>query len=225
MARRLINLNLFRLTYDGLLTLAQTVHDGFVTLALIYTTPNPAMLVFQTNIDALQAAITAWGPKGARGSHAQHLALIAAANVVRDDLRQLAAYAMNKRPDDPASWALLGFSVRRTKTPPEALQQVQNFHNFVSRDLVAGTIKLKWTRPLGTDSNDVKCYLVQHSTTGVQPSIEDTGVLGVFALTTDTSIILVPPSVGANYFWVTPFNSVGFGVSSQSVLYNKPAAV
>jgi hypothetical protein len=45
-------------------------------------------------------------------------------------------------------------------------------------------------------------------------------VIGIVA---DTTILLEPQYVGANYFWVTPFNSVGYGVSSDSVFFNAPA--
>jgi hypothetical protein len=225
MARKLISLNLFKLTYDSLSTLAQAVHDGFVTLVADYPTPNPTMVIFQGHITTLKAAIVAWGPVGARGSHVQHLALIAAANAVRDDLRQLATYAMNTKPNDPDSWSALGFSIRRPKSAPVALQQVQNLHNFISRTVVTGTIKLKWKRPLDTDRSDVKCYIVQHSNTAVQPEISGSkGVVNVLGITTDTSIIIEPQYVGANYFWVTPFNSVGYGVSSDPVYYNAPPA-
>jgi hypothetical protein len=226
MARKLISLNLSRLTYKALAVLAQAVHDGFLALVLVYPMPTVTMVMFQTHIDTLNDAITAWGPKGARGSHAQHLALIAAANVVRNDLRQLATYAMTTKPDDSDSWASLGFSIRRPKSAPVALPMVQNFHNFISRTVVAGTIKLKWKRPLDTDRSDVKCYIVQHSNTAVQPAITGSqGIANVIGLTTDTSIIIEPQHVGANYFWVTPFNSVGAGVSSDAVLYKAPAAV
>jgi hypothetical protein len=225
MARKSISLNLFKLTYGTLATLAQAVHDGFVTLAADYPSPKPTMLLFQTQIDNLNAAIIAWGTVGARGSHVQHLALIAAANVVRDSLRQLAAYAMTTKPDNQDSWAALGFAIKRPKSAPVPLQQVQNFHNFVSRTVVAGTIKLKWKRPLDTDASDVKGYIVQHSNTSEQPLINGSqGIVNVLGITTDTNIIVEPQHVGANYFWVTPFNSVGYGVSSAPVFYNAPAA-
>jgi hypothetical protein len=204
--------------------MAQVIHDGFVAQVADYPTPNPTMVIFKGHINALSAAITAWGTKGARGSHLQHLELIAAANVVRDDLRQLVTYAMNTKPDDPSSWVALGFAVKRPKTAPTALQKVQNFHNFVSRTLVAGTIKLKWKRPLDTDPNDVKVYIVQYNNVAVQPLRDGSrGIANVIGITTDTSIVIEPPYVGANYFWVTPLNSVGYGVSSDSIFFNAPA--
>src|SRR5690242_18424636 len=93
----LINLSL-RVSYTDLQLNSQKVHDGFVTLVADYPTPNPTMIVYQDDIDALKDAILAWGPKGARGSRAQHLVLINVAEKVRDDYRQLAQYAMNTKP-------------------------------------------------------------------------------------------------------------------------------
>jgi hypothetical protein len=223
MSHSVIKLNLFNLSYAALLTLAQAVHDGFVLFVAVYAAPNPAMLLFQTHVTALKDAITAWGPKGARGSHTQHLALIAAANVVRDDLRMLVTYAMNTKPNAPDSWAALGFSIKRAKSLPSVLQMVQNLRNFVTRDLVLGTIKLKWERPLETDPGDVKVYIIQYNNVNEKPDIDGSrGIANVIGLATDTSIVITPPYTGANYFWVTPFNSVGYGVSSDPLYYNSP---
>src|SRR5438105_635924 len=107
----LINLGL-RISYTELQANSQKIHDGFITLIADYPTPNPTMIIFQGDIDKLKSAIVAWGPKGARGSHEQHLLLIAAAEKVRNDYRQLAAYAMNTKPGDKASWVALGFTIK-----------------------------------------------------------------------------------------------------------------
>src|SRR5436305_1872577 len=98
----LINLSL-RVSYVDLSKNAQKVHNGFVTLVADYPLPNPLMPAYQTDIDALDTSILAWGPKGARGSHEDHLVLINVAEQVRADYRQLAAYAMNTKPGDTAS--------------------------------------------------------------------------------------------------------------------------
>src|SRR5260221_4541844 len=67
-----------------------------VTLALTgnLTFPAPPVTLVQqgTDNDAFQAAILAWGPNGNRGSHAQHVALIDAQNVVKENLRNLEGY-------------------------------------------------------------------------------------------------------------------------------------
>src|SRR5437016_1099581 len=99
----LINQSL-QISYKDLKDNSQKVHDGYVSLVLDYPAPTPTMLIFQADITALGAAITAWGPQGARGSHEQHLILISAAEKVRADYRQLAMYAMITKPGDKASW-------------------------------------------------------------------------------------------------------------------------
>ena len=102
---------------------------------------------------------------------------------------------------------------------------VQQFRKFVSRTLVDGTLKLKWKRPADTTALDVKVYVVQFNNTGVQPRIDGSHGVVNGILVTNTSIIIVPPHVGANYFWVTPFNAIGYGVSSEPVFYNTPGKV
>jgi hypothetical protein len=226
MARSLIKLNLFILTYEKLATFAQVIHDGFIAQVADYATPNPTMVDFQTDIDALNAAIFNWGLEGNRGSHADHVALLTAITIVKDDLRMLSAYAENTQPNNPDSWTDVGFTLKSAKTPPAPLQMVQNFHQFISRSLVAGTIKLKWKRPLEAAPSDVKCYVVQYNNSPVQPQIDGSrGVVNVIGIVTDTSLIVVPPFIGANYFWVTPLNTVGFGVSSEAVFYNAPGKI
>jgi hypothetical protein len=221
MARSLIKLLLYSMGFDALRSFAQTIHDGFVANIADYATPVPVLPAFQTDIDALADAISAWGTPGARGSHADHVALIDAANVVRDDLRRLADYAQNAQPDNPTSWGAVGFPIKRPKSVPQALQMVQDLRNFVSREIPAGFIRLKWKRPLDTDSSDVKGYIIQHNSSNVQPEINGSqGVVNVVAIVPNTSIQFQPPYTGANYFWVTPFNSVGYGVSSDPLFYN-----
>lgn len=226
MARSLIKLLLYTLNFDALASFALTVHDGLNALVADYPAPNPTLPNFKLDIIALTDAITAWGPPGARGSHADHVALVDAANVVRNDLRMLADYAQNTMPDNPTSWGAVGFPVKRPKSVPQPLQAVRNLRNFVSRDIPSGFIKIKWARPLDTDTSDVKGYIIQHNNTNVQPDINGSqGVANVVAIVPNTSLQFQPPNTGANYFWVTPYNSVGYGVSSDPLFYNAAAPV
>jgi hypothetical protein len=80
MSRSLINLGLYQIKFTDLAANAQTIHDGFIAQILLFPTPNPTMVIFQGDIDALNAAIVKWGPKGNRGSKADYNALVAAAN-------------------------------------------------------------------------------------------------------------------------------------------------
>jgi hypothetical protein len=221
MARSLIKLLLYSMGFDALRSFAQTIHDGFIANIADYAAPVPTMIIFQNDIDALSDAITAWGPPGARGSHAAHVALLDAADVVRNDLRMLADYAQVTKPDNPTSWGAVGFPIKRPKSVPQPLQMVQELRNFVSRDIPSGFIRLKWKRPLDADTSDVKGYIIQHNSTNVQPEINTSlGVANVVAIVPNTSWQFQPPYTGANYFWVTPFNSVGYGVSSDPLFYN-----
>jgi hypothetical protein len=224
----LISLNL-RISYALLKENSISVHDNFVTLAADYPAPTPTMPDFQDDIDALSAAITAWGPKGARGSHEQHLLLIDAAETIRDDYRQLARYAMITKPGNATSWVALGFKVRSTPTPPAKLEQVQDFHRFISRKVGDGQIKLKWKRPLNSRPGEVKCYIVQVSAVGVQPPLPDGGhgVVNdnIIDIVTKTGSTITPPYVGANYFWVTGINAFGLGNSSAMVFFNNPGKI
>jgi hypothetical protein len=220
-----ISLGLSRLSYSGLRTASQTIHDGFTAHAVEYPAPSPTMPVFQGHIDDLVTAIDAWGLPHARGSHQQHVELIAAANIVRDDLRKLALYAQTTKPDDKDSWSSLGFAIKRPKSAPVPLQMVRDLRIFISRLVPTGSIKLKWVRPLDTDPSDVKVYVIQYNNTAVQPALNGSqGVVNVMGISTDTSILIEPPYEGANFFWVTPFNAAGFGVSSDPLYYNAPAA-
>src|SRR3569832_1635609 len=165
MARSLISLNLFGLPYDSLKTFAQKIHDGFIAQVADYPLPNPLMPAFQADIDKLDAAIIKWGKKGNRGSHQDHLVLIAAATVVKNDLRMLSGYAQNVMPDNPVSWSAVGFTIKSSGSKPVALQAVVNLRQFIARDIPTGKIKLKWKRPLNTKSGDVKGYIVQYNNT------------------------------------------------------------
>ena len=222
----LINSGLTRISYENLSTKAQAIHDGLVANVADYPAPNPTMPDFQLDIDALNSAIVTWGPPEARGSRAQHDALVTMANIVKNDLRMLAAYAMNTQPNNPDSWRACGFGVKRAKSAPLPLEVVRDFHQFVSRKIADGFIKLKWKRPLDTDPADVKGYIIQYSDSPVQPLLKGTRpIVNIFKVQTQTSIIVEPPFVGANYFWVTAFNSVGYGVSSEAVYFNNPGKV
>jgi hypothetical protein len=221
--RMLIKLILYKLGFIKLVDFAQIIHDGFVAQVADYGTPPITMADFQTDIDTLRAAKLKWGTKGNRGSHADYLATVSADTVVRDDLRQLANYAQTARPDNPESWAKVGFEAKKPKGPPQFLAIVQSLRWMKSEKLMSGDIKLGWKRPLDTDPGDVKGYLVQFNNIDVPPELKGSrGVVNVWGIVTSASIVITPPYAGANYFWVTPFNAAGFGKTSDGMLYNAP---
>ncbi len=214
-----ISLRLSKLTYGALKGFAQTIHDGFVLLVAIFATPNPLMTAFQDDIDDLDAAIAKWGTKPYHGSTVDKENLINAAKKVRLDIRMLAAYAMNTVPLDPSKWIELGFSLRVPHGKPKKLEIVQNFRYFITRKVPSPGIKLKWKRPLLTQSHDVKLYIVQRSNSPVYPEVDGgRGVVNVLGYVTKTEFVDEDPYVGENYYWVTPVNAAGLGETSEAVL-------
>jgi hypothetical protein len=214
-----ISLNLSKLTYKGLASFAQTIHDGFVTLVAIFATPNPLMTAFQTDIDALNDAITKWGTKPTRGSTSDLTAVKDAAKQVKFDLRMLSQYAMNTVPDDPSKWIDVGFGLKQPRGKPIHLQVVQNFRHFISRSVAPPSIKLKWKRPLFTTPHDVKLYIVQRNNVAVYPVTADGhAVISIVGFVTNTEFIDEDPFVGENYYWVTPVNAAGLGFTSEAVM-------
>ena len=68
--------------------------------------------------------------------------------------------------------------------------------------------------------------MIQCTNTPVIEKLKGTrGIVSILALTTETAIVVEPPFVGANYFWVTGFNAAGYGVTSDLLFYNAPGKV
>jgi hypothetical protein len=216
---RSINLNLYALNFTTLAAQAQTNYDGFISLIADYPAPKPSMPVFKSHITKLNAAIAKWGVKGNRGSHKDYLGLLAARKIVRNDLRKLVQYAQNRKPGDVESWSKLGFKSKKLKSKPAPLQMVQDFHHFISRSVPAPALKLKWKKPLDTDRRAVKYYIIQRNNKPEYPAPNNEAqIANVIGFVTRTTFIDKNPFAGPNWYWVTPVNSVGLGVTSQAVL-------
>jgi hypothetical protein len=142
-------------------------------------------------------------------------------------VRRLAQYAQTTMPDNKVSWTALGFTVKEPPSKPQKLTVVQNFRLFFGSNLAGGIIKLKWEKPLDTKTSQVKGYIIQYNDLPVQPPmmLGGRGIINCWDVVSNTTITLVPPFVGANYFWITPFNSAGHGTSSDLVQYNAPGKI
>src|SRR6266404_9334305 len=92
-----------------------------VTLALTgnLTFPTPPVTLVQqgTDNDAFQAAILAWGVKGNRGSHAQHVALLDARKVVEENIRNLEGYVNGIAAGDTAAILSAGMVANNVRNP------------------------------------------------------------------------------------------------------------
>jgi hypothetical protein len=213
----LINLNLYQVPFSVLAAKAQTLHDGFKKKKAEYAKPNPALDIFQKHIKELNKAIADRGTVSNHGSSTDYTALLLAAEQVREDMRQLSFYAQFTRPHDTSSWIGLGFVIKHYSRTAKPLGMVQNFRHFISRDIPVPHIKLAWKKPEGVTVRDVRVYLVQRNNTpdypGEVPCREN-----IIGLPTATKFIDEHPLSGENYYWVTPINAAGEGVTSQAVI-------
>jgi len=214
-----ISLDLYNFNFTGLSGFAETIHGGFIKHAADYGSPNPSMIVFGNDINKFKGAISAWGVVGNRGSHKDYLDLLAARNIIRNDLRLLKLHAQNKRPGDIISWTEVGFKISRPKSKPQPLPMVQNFRHLITRSVPAPGIKLKWKKPLDTDRRAVKGYVIQRNNTSEYPlPAKGNTIINMIGLKTSTDFIDPNPFPGENWYWVTPFNTLGFGVTSEALL-------
>jgi hypothetical protein len=216
-----ISLKATRLPIIDLLALARKIHAGFITHLAEYSMPKPAMPVFLLHILKMKKAIADWGSEGSRGGRNEHDAMRSAAKVVITDLRQLAAYAQSTRPNDADSWRSLGFALRLPRQKTKRLQKVQDLRRFIARDIPLSAVKLKWRIPLEAKEKNVKTYIIQRTNSPDYPSSHNS-IENVLGFSTSTSFIDKEPMPGPNYYWVTPLNGAGMGVTSEPVFYFAP---
>jgi hypothetical protein len=212
----LINLNLYQVPFSVLAAKAQTLYHGFKKNKIEYSAPKPALEIFLKHIKTLNKAIAARGTVSNHGSSTDYTALVLAAEQVREDIRQLSFYALNTKPDNSSSWIGLGFVLKHYSRTSKPLGMVENFRHFISREIPPQHVKIAWSKPLGVTVRDVRIYLVQRNNNpdypGVIPCREN-----IIGLPTATKFIDEHPLIGENYYWVTPINGAGVGVTSQAV--------
>lgn len=209
--------------YAALETLASSV-IGCMTGNVNFPVPSPSMAVLQNALAELTAAIAIWGPAGSRGSKKELAHLRHAAITMRNLLLKEAAYVMNlvdlsAGANEQEKFILSsGFPLRNERSPQGVLEKVQNFHNFVSRQLNVHQVKLKWDKPLNVAVNsNVKVYLVYRSATTL---FSEAVFMGA---TTKTTFIDNDPLPGVvNSYFVIPFNNAGNGVVSEVVSVSVP---
>lgn len=212
MAKDRIALNLQRLTFQQLHDFAIDIFNGMTAAAVTYPTPVPILATLTADTTALQTAITNWGVVGARGSHADYLALLAAAQVVKLDLVSLANYCENTTPYSGADFTSANWPLRDANTPQGILQKPQAVHQFISPQVQIGDIKISWTKPNGLNSSgNVKSY-------NVYRSLDSNPANKIFVATvtkttfTDTPTVPFQPKL---YYWVEGVNTNGAGVLSD----------
>ena len=155
MALAKIKINVKPWQFSAIQALAVTVANAMSANPGSFPLPHPALADLLTDSNNLGIAIANWGPVHNRGSHAQWLSLITAANIVYNDLLTESQYVQNLV--DPslsyaaqvAFIALSGFSVKNLPIPQGPLQAPRSLVRIMSSNISEDNICLSWktTRP------------------------------------------------------------------------------
>ncbi len=195
---------------------------------LNFLTPNPALVAVLAAIANLQTAITAWGPPGNRGSHADLVNLRACSTTLYNMLSSLAGYVQTTAQTLAGSDYMLmatiisssGFGMKNVPTPQGLLQPVENFRQLLTRTLAPNKAKLKWNQPLGvTSNNNVKSYSVRMSTTAdFSTAVQIADITqNTFTDTNSTGGAVV------RFYWIVALGAAGAGAPSSPIVVNLAA--
>jgi len=206
-----IKIRLARLTNSALISLADTLITN-MTGNVFYSAPNPTLLTIQTDLTAFTLKVTAWGSTGNRGSHQTYVELLVARAVLEDDLTALANYCETTTPYNETAFVSAGWEVKNAKTLIGPLPAVQNLHQFLSRTISYGQVKLRWKRPLNTPVGVVNAYNVYRNT------VSNFSSATLVATVTKTTFIESGLTLNSYYYWVVPVGAAGAGVISDVCL-------
>lgn len=201
--------------FNGISILAHAVIIGLTTHPVNYPTPNPSLATLTADVTTLNLCIVNWGLVHNRGSHADWLALVAAADIMRNDLLLEAAYVDNlvdpniPYPDQVAFILTSGFAVKDLPTPQGVLAAPQDVHRNMNNSISENDIELRWKKPPGlTSPGNVNFYKL------LQDGIE-------VATSTRTRITLSGRVHGTNYtFNIIACNDQGDGATSMDLIVN-----
>lgn len=140
---------------------AASIVTAMTTNVATFPTPPVALATITTNVTALYAAIAAWGVVGARGSHADLIALRNAVKVVQVNLQVTAAYVNQVAVGFGPTVALSGFTGTNPHTVIGVLGAPQDFRQLVSLRTLNGEVILKWKKPLNIGFGKVPTYVVE----------------------------------------------------------------
>jgi hypothetical protein len=225
MSKPLIKIGVKSTNYVGVASLGNTVVAA-MSGNLNFTTPVPALAAITAQVAIVAAAITAWGPVGNHGSHAQLLDLRLQTKLLYLLLVQEANYVQNTAqgafPVDYVNQASViassGFSVKNSPTPQGLLGAPQDLHIRTGFNVDPHIPSLKWTKPLNVISaGNVKAYNVyRRLNTGP-------GAWSLVGTVTKTSFLNTDNLPGVTYDYnVVAINNAGAGTPSAILTYSVP---
>lgn len=212
-----------RVTAYGLLSSFAAFIIVSLTGNAAFATPDPAIVALTAAQTALDAAIAAWGPVGARGSHVDLMNLRSAALTMRNLLVQELGYVQSTvvaaGGDYAAQSAMMassGFGVKNAPVPQGLLGQPENFHQNFRNNISIYFVGLGWKKPLGlTSPGNVKNYQIWRNPTN--NVFNDPTCVGIGTATRTQFIDRTPLDTPAWYF-ITASNDQGLGAPTAGLL-------
>ena len=206
-----IVLRLDKYTYTGLYIFAQGIHDGVQMSPALYPAPVPSLSVFQTAINLVRDSYEEYGDYGRNGGDKEKAKLLQACDMLRGYIRSYANYVMVMQPDNPLAWEKAGFPLKKQPAKTSRVGAVQNFHQFIARNIAKGDIKLKWERPLDVHPKLMIAYKIYRSADTIFANASLINVTMNKATYIDT-----PGKAGMLfYYWAIPVTTAGDGVLSE----------
>lgn len=144
------------LTWQSLNDFCTGVIGAMTTNAVTFPAPPVPLVDFSSDNNDLNAALTAWGAVGNRGSHADYIILLAAAQQVLNDLDAEAGYVQTvARASFPGSYLdqvstvlLAGMRAKDDSNRLAVWGAVNDFEQLVKPNLLnTGFVHLKWKKP------------------------------------------------------------------------------
>ena len=194
-----------------------------LTGSVTFPTPPVSLVDLGTHHDTLQDAIDAWGIVGNRGSHAQYVALLSAAQQCIVDMTATAGYVQTtSRTAFPGSisdqTAAVLSAGMRAKNPSNALPTwgaAQNLRQLLKQNLQgSGYILLKWAKPLVLPGAESKppAYNVYSAATPTDPFL-------FIATVSTTSYLDTLAGLGVQkYYTIRAVGASGLGVETAAIL-------
>lgn len=183
-----------------------------------FATPTPTLASVTTQTDATEVALNAWGPEGNRGSHADYVALVAAAQALYNLISAEASYVQTTSGGDPDIIMSSGFSIKNAGSPQGPLGVPQDIQQMFSNTISIYTPKLKWKKPIGlTSPNNVKSYEIFRSGTPVF-----TNAVLLDSVTKTSFVDTTAAHGNVYYYFVRGINAAGAGAETAALFVSTP---
>jgi hypothetical protein len=133
---------------------AQGIHDQLVVMVAVYGAVTPTPLQFQSDIDALHAANGTWNAAGSHGSHDSHDVVLACAETVKEDIREIKNSVQSITPNDKVKFEALGFQTHTLghHTAVGSMPGPTNLRVIHSHKFIQGQIKYRFAPVHGANS-------------------------------------------------------------------------